>query len=466
MISIAVMSLRRGAIENKASRLEIVLAKTVILLLPFFGISLANIGNVPILRLDNIAVALFVLVFGMRFLSSRGRISCPLLAPVLILVYVATLTNLLTFLFAGREFHFGDAMTTWLQLALSSIFFISFCHLRLTEPQIRSLLRWWIVVAVAIAAYGIYQAFARNLDLPLAYLQITNPSLSPRTVGRVWAGTYESASSVFVEPSHLGAYLVGPLIFTTVLIVHGVDERILFRRTGNLFVASVIWCGILASMSVGAFATLGIVMFIALFSFERVRKSFGKRFFVITTLTLALLGFLGSTTGIESAVIALPGVLEFNNVPGRTGSLTTRIGHAWVALKVWWDHPLLGVGLDQLQYYSWKYPRVWFDYGVLRNPNHVIISSHNIWVQSLTDMGIMGLLALALLWGKALRYAYYIAYNGKGVSYAMGAACALLLWNQIVNGLYAFAFHHPLRWFELGLVFLLFQNLSSIEAMQ
>lgn len=71
-----------------------------------------------------------------------------------------------------------------------------------------------LMVYGIVVAYGLYQAFARRYDLPFAFLQVHNPTLSTDESGAQAAATvamsvaYRArASSFFVEPTNYGMYL-------------------------------------------------------------------------------------------------------------------------------------------------------------------------------------------------------------------------------------------------------------------
>ncbi len=126
-----------------------------------------------------------------------------------------------------------------------------------------------------------------------------------------------------------------------------------------------------------------------------------------------------------------------------SGSLISRI-HIWKAgLKAFKDHPVFGIGLKCFGKIDGKY------YGkyVQERVDH----AHNIFINHLTQMGILGFFALL-----SLLFSAFLTFKNSHNNYKKAAAYAALIF-IIVNGL----FNTTLRW-EHAIAFMIISSLVDI----
>lgn len=76
--------------------------------------------------------------------------------------------------------------------------------------------------------------------------------------------------------------------------------------------------------------------------------------------------------------------------------------HLWeICIRMWWDHPFVGVGPDLFSQYIQNYPIRLQDGTTLTYPRGK--EAHNLWLQTLAEMGIVGFIPYALFFLLPLR---------------------------------------------------------------
>jgi len=443
MSAIAASASRPGTLRLPVAR---ALLYFLLLSFPFFSI------EPKIFRPDWWIGGALIVVFVLSVLvQGRFRID-PIGYAVLGFNTVVLLSTVVNF-WSWRDAQWSEFITLWLQLVFATLLYLGLANLRLSVPQLRSLLRFWIGLAVVVVAlYGLYQALARNLDWPLAYLPYLNPSPSALPSGLGFAG-YVRPSSVLREPTYLGTYLLAPLLITATLIFLKRDQSWLFKsKKRNRAALLVLFAAFVVSFALAGYITLLAVMLIAAVLNRSSRKwvlhIVGIAvvvFLLITTVSWALdLRFFDAIAERFERVMAsvtLAGEVSIVDPSGRA-----RLQEALLALSTWAHHPVVGVGLNQLQFVS----RLYASSTML---THVVEKGyiHNMWLEVLVQSGTMGFLFFGLIWFQALRMMWVVFRQGGEPLRWLGFAFFFVLLATMIRGLMGGPFTFTLYWFYLGM---------------
>ncbi len=406
--------------------------------LPLYGFSVLNVGERGVGRPDWIVggalvvgCAAWVALGGLRPRRSEANLPVFLFAVTGVLS-AASLWN------AGGD-QWVDYATKGIQLALVVAVLWAFALLPLTEDDLRRLIRVWVVTAFLVAVYGLYQLAARTFGWPLAYLEMTNPTIAQggQTARTIFG--YVQFSSVLREPSYLSSYLGGPLVFVGAVAAAKAGS-FLWRRSGAAWlVTGVLALTIVLAGSQGSYASLAGVVLLALALGLAPRRR-----------TLRIVLAAGLLVGVAAIVLQLFGVDFIQATLFRLGGLLTNIAdptgtaavssfanrfqRTMVALSVWSDYPLLGVGLGNMPYHTDQ--AVW---------------ANNAWAQLLVEQGLLGTGALLVVWGVFFAQMRRLA-TAEGVPAQWRAACAglaLVLLLDAIDALFTLNWTHPQRWFTL-----------------
>ncbi|RLA95393.1 MAG: hypothetical protein DRG83_18695, partial [Deltaproteobacteria bacterium] len=348
----------------------------------------------------------------------------------------------------------GEFLTLWLQLVFATLLYLALANLRLSTPQLRSLLRFWISVAMVVALYGLYQTLARNLNWPLAYLPYLHSKPTPGALewGLGFAG-YVRPSSVLREPTYLGNYLLAPLLITAALTFFKGDRSWLFKsKQRNRASLLVLFAAFVVSFALAGYITLLAVMLIAAV-WNRSSRKWALHivgiavvvFLLITTVSWALdLRFFDAIAERFEQVMAsvtLTGEVSTVDPSGRA-----RLQEALLALSTWTHHPVVGIGLNQLQFVGGLYAPETISLRLVERGY-----THNMWLEVLVQLGVMGFLFFGLIWFQALRMMWVVFRQGGEPLRWLGFAFFFVLLATMIRGLMGGPFTFTLYWFYLGM---------------
>lgn len=296
------------------------------------------------------------------------------------------------------------------------------------------------------------------MGLPFSFIHTTNPTLAEVTAGGTF-GNYIRPSSIFVEPGHFGMYLLTPIIILSVLLLYNRSNVFSFRsKMINWIIFMVLVIGFILAFSLANYAVILAISFIFIIQtkFRGLLKLFryGIPLLILVPLTVAGLVYIGidffsALERISNLWNFLTGQIDLTAVDS---SFRARSARALVALQVWKDHPLIGVGLNNLQFHTASYEAPsWYPIS-----QKVFVSSHNIWTQSLATMGIIGFMALVLVWGGSLWFVYRAMKSSVGDYKILLIASYFIIWSNILA--VSTVFVNPMRWIDLAVVYLILNN--------
>lgn len=293
---------------------------------------------------------------------------------------------------------------------------------------------WWefsrvvppmLAVYGVTVAYGLYQAVARRYDLPFAFLQVHNPTLSTDESGAQAAATvamsvaYRArASSFFVEPTNYGMYLGYGVGISFALVEKG--GRLAKWGNAGLALSAL---GFASNQSLTGMLACGTAVLL-----NGARLTLGGR----AKRVAMLVGVLSTAV---AGLMALPGALDELRVRLTGLSIQQSSGR----------YTALGDVLD----------------AVAENPQglgmagHVTLGSvHNGALVFLAQFGVVGalipatwILLVATFWHQSLR----ATRNGNREVAAALALSSSLLANQVCIWLSSGIINEPVFWSMSGL---------------
>jgi hypothetical protein len=334
------------------------LAGLYILSLPLFGFSLLNVAGRGLARPDWIIGLLLTAAFALESLGGRIKIAnSP--ANLFMALYVASgLCSAVMVLGATNTGQFIDFFTKAMQLVLVTPTFFVLSSLPVGEADVKRLLKIWVLLGVFLALHAIYQLAAQVFDLPFATFTLTNPSISSGTQSTRTLFGYTQPTSIFQEPSYLGAFLGPCLILVAVFVLEGRSTDLLFpRRWLNWLCLLALAAAVLLSNSQAILVSLVVTLLFMLLRglINRLRLLYFMALAVGAVLLLVpilraigvdfLTAFVYRFQFLILNILQPDGSAQVTSYAERSNSL--RLG-----LAIWQQHPLLGVGLGNMGHYN------------------------------------------------------------------------------------------------------------------
>jgi O-antigen ligase len=434
--------------------LRVLLLYVFVVSIPFYGFSLYNIGERGFLRPDWLIGGLLVITFLFWTLIHRERIKINRTGKAILLLNIAAIVSTVSY-FNKKEIYLLEFLTLWLQLIFMTLLFFSITNMGLTTRNLKTVFKLWIFIAFIVSIYGIYQVFARNLDLPLAYLPLSNPSIAEGGMKGDTFGGYVRPSSILREPTFLSAYLISPILLLGITFFHQRDRIFFFASrllNGTIFFTMII--ALILSFALAGYATLIIIAF---FTFlDRRMRRFLLKGIIGLVLIVGLLTFGLQLAGINfksvnERISGLVSKVEYRGLESISGtSIGGRLAEVITGLKVWYQNPLLGIGLNasQIESQEHMWPK-WYTYGVETK------RYHNVWIHALAEMGLFGFIALVLVWGSAIKSLWREVQKTKGVYKILLLSMYYVLLADVIGSTFNLSFVHPQRWFDLAIASLL-----------
>lgn len=421
-----------------------------ILTFPFFGFSLLNIGGRALLRPDWLVGGLLLIWFSLESLQRRARVPFNLTS-ILIGLYIASgILSGINVLGASSSAQFIDFTTKALQLLLVTPVFFVITSLPARMSVVRTCLRFWVFSGFVVSIHAIYQLFAQVFNLPFATFALTNPTISRGIQSARTLFGYTQPTSVFQEPSYMGAFLGPCLLLTTVFVLEQQSETFFFRRRYlNWWMLTTIALAVMLSNSQAILASI-IITLLWVGGGGLLRRKQVVKLIVLVIGILFLVGIVLRTMGIDylTAFAYRAQYLLLNIMDPYGSSEVTSFANRWerinAGVDVWRTHPLLGVGLGNMGYYT-----------------NVHDWSNSPWVQLLVEQGALGLFLLALVFTALFFHLFWCLHRLSTDSYWRSLLIAVLSLVVLtaVDGLFTLNWTHPQRIFTLA-----FANWIALQA--
>lgn len=239
------------------------------------------------------------------------------------------------------EHTIGDFTTVAIQFVLITLLVVYVSQFERIRPNV--LLRLWAMVGVAIAAVTFVQ-YAGFLFLGVEATFTSGPL--PRATG------------IFGEPSNLGHFLIPP--FAIILVSTLRDEYIFSTRYRQYMALGAIALATLLTLSQGAlvvlFSVFALVILGPVTDFAKTVRMVGGGAGIVVVLAMTPPGYLMIQSFFFRMVEAVAFVVGVDGPKvAFNSSIETRIGDGLLNLKIWADHPLFGVGANQIQHHFTNY---------------------------------------------------------------------------------------------------------------
>ena len=306
------------------------------------------------------------------------------------------------------------------------------CALRATPPhRFDSIARAIVWTAIAAGLYSLYQVAAVYGGLPVPdVFRTSNLYFKLNTLGPTGAGGWAGLPRAFglaPEPSFWGAYLV----FGAAFVLARIDTR---AAPGPLAAFLLLSAAVLVTFSRSAWITL--VILVALWGLSRLTTRVPVGIGGVLLAVLAL-----TTLPMVAGEEVLQGMTDLSAV-GRLASQET----AW---RMFFDHPVLGIGFGSAEFLVQRYNRAFASLSTF-NLEHV----YNFFLLTLVSTGIVG---FTLFMGFLLTLAHRLTLAFKmqaarpavarfRLSAALAYASCLGLWLNTP------AYNFTFIWFALALV--------------
>ncbi len=309
-------------------------------------------------------------------------------SPWVLAFIAATFISTIAFIELPGE-HVTEFWKSEVQFIFGALMFYSVSRLKPKSKHVLWMLKAMMVLSVGVALFGIYQLPARYFGWPGGWIRLSNPSLSGTFQVQALLKDITRSASIFSEPSYFGRFLVGSLALSLGAALH---KPGLFGSKPLLsLMIAIQGAALVLSSSMGAWYVLGQLTLVMFF----VERKVARRRLVTWLVVLAIIA-VTALTGIET-ISGFPirstitdrvtGIAQYFRgdttqlIEGE--SLLQRIDTSRIALDVWKDHPVIGVGTGSYTLISYQYGE-WNPWGF----------SANSLVNTLAETGTVGFITL------------------------------------------------------------------------
>gem|GEM_PF-6184554 len=419
-----------------------------IALLPFQGTLVITAGGH-----FQMSELIMVAVIASAFMNARAgtlqRSSLPMLIPLSVLTAVVVASSIQTFAHlpamtsqalsveyeGARNSPQLRSFVTSVIAVFSLLSFIAITQLILSRHHVAAAVRVLVVSAAVAGAWGLAQFVFLS-----AGIVITLPGdISHLGASHVIAGGLVRANSTFIEPSTFGAYML-LIIPLTVAAVARPGQFQMRRRT---LVACLCFQlgGLLVSFSVGQIMSLILVLAATPFVVGRIGGVAAVRKVRAGILILgAIMCILPATLALTSHMGDALLIFQ-TKVGGVDDSLPDRLHLADIGWHMFRDNPLFGVGIGNSAFLYVPYAgQLGYQFS-----HYSVVTSANLYVTVLAELGLVGVVALTNVVWFALRHLGR-ALRTKGGSDTtlligfVGSCVAIAATSNFLDNLFVLAF--------------------------
>ena len=331
----------------------------VVLLLPFWGYAVIPLGTRGI-QLNWLLALGAAALFVAQFLLGKSVVRDSTGTLLVVAIFAAIIASVYQPLARGQIGMLSAWTTTFAQYAIGLGLILVVINLRPSAALAHKLFDCHVLLAAGIGLFGVAQLIGSSvgLDLNLNYL---NPGMRDAISSYAErTGGLARATGLFEEPRQLGAYLAGSLALAMGLLTFTpLDPR---RRRRLTLAVPVLIAGLLSTLSASAFITAGVLLSVLLLLSPQRRSGLGR------WLPLLVLGVVGISVYLFAAysdhVLAV--FLQSKLSPpdlrvawaqivyldqGQWGWFRY-LGSFGIAVRTWAVSPIVGVGLNNLEFYS------------------------------------------------------------------------------------------------------------------
>ncbi len=420
--------------------------------LPFTGFSVVNVGSRGI-RFDWLIAAIMILLFVLDFLASQRKIKVDTIVFFAGVFVVGLLLSAYVPLRSGEPEKLIDFTTTFILFLLGASLFVACYNTHLTKKNINAVIKALIIVSFVVACLGILQFIGSyfGMDFKLSYTSIARPQ--SHSGYEALTGVFKRSTGPFSEPRRFGAFLLTPIILS--LIIQNSKLRLFRRRLTMQVVSLVLIMGLLCSLSTSAIYSMMFSLVLFFFCLATRRPRFIVFLCALLPFTL-LLYFAAMSSGFTVPPIARRLVLPSFSSLYEQFTTMNRPRHGWfryvgdvrVAIEIWYDFWLFGIGLNNMRYY----------------PEYDIKGVHGLF-NLLVQTGVVGLSAFLIFLGvllkKLLNQYRRTTNHTKGYIRLAFALIVVSLIASFASGIYGYS--TTFLWANFSLAGLICSNINNLE---
>lgn len=302
------------------------------------------------------------------------------------------------------------AISVFLFMCLMVVAYFTVKSLINKKRDILLILRGLLAGAMVVALFGIFQFLGDSVGLP------ESVTLLKRGYGSITFG-FARVQGASQEPLYFANYIFIPLLISVSMLVGGKLKEVIPRWAGVLLIILLSLNFILA-ISRGAILAAAIVF--VLFVIFRYKKLLTVRVLIPATVLVFMIitgAYLGLLRSEPRAIDEFVGHLFVNDA--KVGeSVVSRLGAIDQAADLFWDNPILGVGIGNFG------PATQGDTGEVPEGGWFIVN--NEYLELLAENGIVGFIIFALLITAVTYYAIKAIRRGSGSLVASSLEGSLL----------------------------------------
>jgi len=435
------------------------------LVYPFDGFMLFSISGYGVKIIDLVLLLIYVF-FTIELITNKSQIVINnniVLHFILLLLFSSILSGFYPLLSGNSEAIFQYFKTLVHFIFVYFVVFVFYAH-DFSENFWDRLIRTLLIYSIFINIFGIYQLFARLYNLPLAWLPINNVSMVYRGMFDMSDITQISiqfmnlyrATSIFTEPSYYAIFLSSIIIFQMVPYIKK-QKPFIDNKFINVLILVLTIIALLATFSITAILSI-LAIFLGLMIFEY--RNFARKFLGITIISLIILlitdviiKHYSETSPIELFYTRIEGILKTiegsdKQITGESFKYRTEI--IKTGFEIWEKSPITGCGLGNFYL----------------NQNKNINFAHDIFGNSLSEMGLIG--GIAIL-GIFLSIFYFLIkfYQTQDIieitvsqSRLLGVSLFLIIQTATVNFFSSSFLIYANLWLYVGIALYLINNIS------
>jgi len=356
-----------------------------------------------------------------------------------------------------REVPFIKSFTT----ILSWLFGIAVCYAIVltvnTPAKLKKALKWWVIGGTICSLIAIYSAPAVMFGWPFG--DVIGVALRNAAPGDV-SGLNDVLPRVYGmtgEPRHFVCFLVSLLPFLTLASLAQVYVMPRWAQYMSLLVCGVAFLLTLSRSTVvyGA-AMIGLIVLLSATKGKRLHLKNTLRSIAVIFTILIMLGLVVQEMlvwfGLPDLIrIVQLQIISLSDTTGNLSNWFQEIGWrvAWAAFL---DHPLLGVGIGNLSFYVQQYIPPKPDW--LPDVQYYVVTPvNNLYLDILSEMGLLGLGAFGLLMGNLAHQAWRASrrVGRMGQAVVLGLLGGFIM--QLIAYIFFSAFMFAYVWTTIGLLY-------------
>lgn len=325
----------------------------------FGGFQIFNFGKFGI---QPVYIFIFLFTFAVLLNFIMGKVQFHISSKIQILLpFMLTVASAFSFFYV-LSFGYPEYVIQFLKTYLHFIFLCTFSiclSLMVFKPQSwKNVAKIWIVLSILINAFGVYQLFARAFDLPLAWIDMTNASLTslydttePYKQLSLQFQNFYRATSIFSEPSSLASFNLYTISFMVFPLFINKHYKLFKNRLilNSAFVIALI--GLFVTFSLTGFVGLMIIILAYLYSVKQFDIKRILYYLVITAIFIFIADIIVEEyfkiSILDLFYQRISSILGLSNQAIVGESFGTRADNFRQSFEGWLISPLFGIGMGQ-----------------------------------------------------------------------------------------------------------------------